>query len=216
MSIFYALVSRGDVVLAEWTNAQGNFITLTREMLKRLDPFINKRASFFSYDEKFHYHIYVENGLIFLCMADAAYQKRRGHMFLTDLRTSFLNEFGEAWQNAIAFQYNNQFARVIQSKAQYHSDVSSDKIASVQAQIDVAKGVVMENIEKLLERGDRIEILVDKTNQLQDVSFDFKVKAKSMKTRLWCKNIKLMAIIIVLVLVSLNQPSSFLPLIFFS
>jgi hypothetical protein len=88
------VVSRGDVVLSEYSNAQGNFATVTREILKRIDPFKNGRESY-SYDGKLHFHWYIESGLIFLCMAAAAYQKRRAHGFLVELRDSF---FESIWR----------------------------------------------------------------------------------------------------------------------
>jgi len=70
----------------------------------------------------------------------------------------------------------------------------------VRAQLDAAKGVVIENIEKIMERGDRIEILVAKTSELSHESTQFKAKAASMKRRFWWKNVRLALIITGLVL----------------
>ncbi|CAM8896173.1 unnamed protein product [Rhodiola kirilowii] len=41
------------------------------------------------------------------------------------------------------------------------------KLAKVKAQVSEVKGVMMENIEKVLERGEKIEVLVDKTDNLR-------------------------------------------------
>lgn len=202
MALIYAVVSRGDVVLVEYANAQGNFTTVTREILKRIDPFKNGRESY-SYDGKLHFHWFIDSGLIFLCMADASYQKRRAHGFLMDIRESFLSQYGDTWQNAITLKFNNEFARVMKSKMDYHSDVNSDKLATIQNQIDQAKDVIVENIDKLVERQERIDILVTKTEELQDTSFAFKSQAKKMKGRFWWKNVRLIVIITVLVLVIL-------------
>ncbi|KAH7565957.1 hypothetical protein JRO89_XS08G0046900 [Xanthoceras sorbifolium] len=40
------------------------------------------------------------------------------------------------------------------------------KLAKVKAQVSEVKGVMMENIEKVLDRGEKIELLVDKTENL--------------------------------------------------
>ncbi|AQL09784.1 Putative vesicle-associated membrane protein family protein [Zea mays] len=42
-----------------------------------------------------------------------------------------------------------------------------DKLAKVKAQVTEVKGVMMQNIEKVLDRGEKIELLVDKTEDLR-------------------------------------------------
>lgn len=45
---------------------------------------------------------------------------------------------------------------------QYNSP-SADKLAQIKINVEETKGVMMENLDKLLERGDKIDILVEKT-----------------------------------------------------
>jgi len=52
--------------------------------------------------------------------------------------------------------------------------------------------IMVENIEKILERGDRIELLVDKTATMQDGAFHFKKQSKGLRRALWMKNAKLL------------------------
>ncbi|KAJ8530722.1 hypothetical protein K7X08_023603 [Anisodus acutangulus] len=42
-----------------------------------------------------------------------------------------------------------------------------NKLAKVKAQVSEVKGVMMQNIEKVLDRGEKIELLVDKTENLR-------------------------------------------------
>lgn len=51
---------------------------------------------------------------------------------------------------------------------------------------------MVENIEKIMERGDRIELLVDKTATMQDNSFHFRKQSKRLRRALWMKNAKLL------------------------
>ncbi|KAK9185609.1 hypothetical protein WN943_025965 [Citrus x changshan-huyou] len=53
---------------------------------------------------------------------------------------------------------------------------------------------MVENIEKILERGDRIELLVDKTATMQDGAFHFRKQSKRLRRALWMKNAKLLTI----------------------
>ncbi|KAK3023646.1 hypothetical protein RJ639_044765, partial [Escallonia herrerae] len=52
--------------------------------------------------------------------------------------------------------------------------------------------IMVDNIEKILERGDRIELLVDKTATMQDSAFHFKKQSKRLRRALWMKNAKLL------------------------
>ncbi|KAL5865288.1 hypothetical protein ACOSQ3_002802 [Xanthoceras sorbifolium] len=45
------------------------------------------------------------------------------------------------------------------------------KLAKVKAQVSEVKGVMMENIEKVLDRGEKSELLVDKTENLRSQGF---------------------------------------------
>lgn len=51
---------------------------------------------------------------------------------------------------------------------------------------------MVDNIEKILERGDKIELLVDKTATMQDSSFHFRKQSKRLRRALWMKNAKLL------------------------
>ena len=54
---------------------------------------------------------------------------------------------------------------------------------------------------QVLERGERIELLVDKTDHLQSQSFAFKRNARQMKRKMWWSNIRWMAAVAVLIVV---------------
>ena len=52
--------------------------------------------------------------------------------------------------------------------------------------------ITVDNIEKILERGDKIELLVDKTATMQDSAFHFRKQSKRLRRALWMKNAKLL------------------------
>ncbi len=49
--------------------------------------------------------------------------------------------------------------------------------------------------ERVLERGEKIELLVDKTDKLNQQAFKFEKQSKQLKNAMWWKNVKMMAII---------------------
>ena len=53
------------------------------------------------------------------------------------------------------------------------SKAGSDTVTRLQSQVDEVKGVMTQNIEKVMERGDRLDDLMDKTEELEaSVSMD--------------------------------------------
>ena len=74
-----------------------------------------------------------------------------------------------------------------------------DAVKNVQAEIDNVRGIMTENIERVLERGERIDLLVDKTDRLGEGARDFRVRSKGLRRRMWWKNVKLMALVAVVI-----------------
>jgi vesicle-associated membrane protein 7 len=76
-------------------------------------------------------------------------------------------------QRAIAYSLNEEFSRVIQERMNYYNDAGAnvDNLASVKNQINNVKESMVENIEKVLEQGEKIELLVDKTDRLNPQAF---------------------------------------------
>lgn len=76
--------------------------------------------------------------------------------------------YGEAAETALAFAYNDEFGRVLGQQMDYFSNnPQADTITRVRGEISEVKEVMVQNIEKVLDRGEKIELLVDKTDQLQ-------------------------------------------------
>ena len=74
-----------------------------------------------------------------------------------------------------------------------------DAISNAQAEIESVRGIMNENIERVLERGERIDLLVDKTDRLGAGAHDFRVRSRGLRRRMWWKNVKLMMLLGVVV-----------------
>lgn len=75
-----------------------------------------------------------------------------------------------------------------------------DALARAQREIDGVREIMTENIERVLERGERIDLLVDKTDRLGGSARDFRVRSRGLRRRMWWKNVKLMALLVVVVI----------------
>ena len=195
MTIVYAVVSRGKTVLAEYTFTSGNFPTITRVLLGKIDASVDTRMSYV-YDQ-YVFHYIGCDGVLFLCMCDdpqATSKRRLPFAFLEDIRQRFHVTYGEAAHTAIAFAMNEDFGRVLQRQMDFYNGPSADQFAQVSRKLDDVKGVMVQNIELVLDRGEKLELLVDKTDALQASAFTFEKSSKKLRQKMWYKKMRLYAV----------------------
>lgn len=85
MTILYALVARGAVVLAEFSAASSNANTIARRILEKLPASGDNRVS---YSQDRHiFHILRVDGLTFLCMATDSFGSKQHTPPLLSFRT---------------------------------------------------------------------------------------------------------------------------------
>lgn len=108
---------------------------------------------------------------------------------------------------AVAKSLNKEFGPKMKNHMQYCVDhpEESSKLMQVKAQVSEVKAVMIENIDKVMERGTKIEDLVDKTENLRSQAEDFKTVGNQIKKKMWYQNMKIklivLAILIILVLI---------------
>ena len=193
--IIYALVARGRNVLAEQTESSGNFTTVTRMLLQKIPDDVDAIASY-EYDS-YVFHYLVRDGVTHLCMTEAGAGKRLPFDFLEEVAARFRGAFSDdARRSAIAFELNGEFAPVLRELMGAFATRGSgaDKIGAVQHKIEENKSVMRENIDKILERGEKIELLVQKTDELGHQAFRFEKEARTLKRAMVWKRVRLYAL----------------------
>ncbi|KAJ2491723.1 hypothetical protein IWW37_002047 [Coemansia sp. RSA 2050] len=192
--IIYALVAREQAILAEHSATTGNFQQVTQAILAKIPP--NDSKLTYVYD-RYLFHYISDGGIVYLCMADDKFGRRVPFAFLQDMMDRFVAAFtdGEI-ENATAYGLNS-FARTIARQMDYYSrNPQVDPLRQVHGEISQVKDVMVQNIERVLERGDRIDILVDKTNNLNNAAFAFRKRSTALKRQYWWRNQKLMAMVV--------------------
>jgi len=110
MPVFYALIARGTVVLTEYTPRSGNFTTVTRVLLGKINPASDSKMSYI-YDE-YVFHYMVEDGLTYLCLADEKQKRRIPFLYLADIKEKFAGAYGSRAKTAIAYAMT-EFSRTL-------------------------------------------------------------------------------------------------------
>ncbi|CAG9322622.1 unnamed protein product [Blepharisma stoltei] len=200
-SIIYALVANDNnpTPLAEVSLAEGNFQLMALKILQKIKP--NSSISY-SYEDKYIFHYHNDSGFTYLCMTDAAFSNRAAYNFLFDLREKFQAKFGEEAQKAIGFSASKQFEDIMKQRMEFfNTDPNADKLKIVRQTLDKTRDVMIENIDKVLARGDKIELLVSKTAYMSDQAVTLRKTSTRVKRHMWWKNFKLSLIIIAILLV---------------
>jgi vesicle-associated membrane protein 7 len=194
--LIYSLVARGDAVLAEHTTANGNFIMVSRIILQKIPADHEGKKMSFAYDTHV-FHYMVEDGVTYLCMTTDQFPRRIAFTFLNDVQSQFTGTYPpEAVETALAFAFNEGFSRTLADRMDYYShDPNADKLQAARAQVESTKHAMIENIDKILGRGERIDLLVARTETLNEHSFKFKEQSKKLKCAILVKSIRFWIII---------------------
>ncbi|KAJ3083389.1 hypothetical protein HDU99_010254 [Rhizoclosmatium hyalinum] len=76
----------------------------------------------------------------------------------------------------------------------------ANKAAAIQNEVNEVIGVMQNNIEKAVKRGENLESLQNKTSDLRDGAVKFKKGAVKIQNEMWWKNLKLQLIIAAIVI----------------
>ncbi|XP_059530102.1 vesicle-associated membrane protein 4 isoform X4 [Myotis daubentonii] len=79
----------------------------------------------------------------------------------------------------------------------------NDKIKHVQNQVDEVIDVMQENITKVIERGERLDELQDKSESLSDNATAFSNRSKQLRRQMWWRGCKIKAIMALVVVILL-------------
>jgi vesicle-associated membrane protein 7 len=144
-------------------------------------------------------------------MSDDKNKHRLPFAFLHDIKNLFLQKYSlEYAQSAIAFSLNEDFSEIIRQRMDhYNSGGTIDNIDALKNQIDEVKEGMVQNIEKVLERGEKIELLVDKTDRLNQQAFRFESTSRNLRRHLYWRRVRnigiLSAFVIVVIFILVAQ-----------
>ncbi|KAK4482530.1 hypothetical protein RD792_009689 [Penstemon davidsonii] len=199
-TLIYSFVARGTVILAEYTEFKGNFNTIASQCLQKLPSSNNK----FTYNCDGHtFNYLVENGFTYCVVAVETAGRQIPIAFLERVKDDFNKRYGggkasTTGPNGLKKEFGPKLKEQMQYCVDHPEEIS--KLAKVKAQVTEVKGVMMENIEKVLDRGEKIELLVDKTENLRSQAQDFRTQGTKMRRKMWIQNMKVKLIVLLIII----------------
>lgn len=76
----------------------------------------------------------------------------------------------------------------------YNTAPPEDEITRAQTELNQVKDIMVQNVEQILSRGERIELLVDKTDVMAGQATAFRRGARSVRRQMWWKNTRILAL----------------------
>ncbi|XP_050426117.1 vesicle-associated membrane protein 7 [Adelges cooleyi] len=196
MPLFYSVVARGMVVLAKHANYQGNFGEILEGVLIQIGP-ENKKQSLLH--DRYLYHYICEDQIIYMCITDDEFQRSKAFFFLNEIKRRFQATYGRRAYTAIAYSMNSEFAPVLASEMKRFSSPSEyDALSKVHGELDELKDIMVRNIDSVALRGEKLELLVNKTENLCSQSMNFRVQSRTLQRSLFWKNVKIYVLFVLI------------------
>lgn len=119
-------------------------------------------------------------------VCDAEYPEKAAHIMLNKILNDFRTKFGSQLDNINSDQ-NMQFPELEQYLKTWQNPAQADKLLAVEKNLQDVHEVMRSNLEQMLKRGESIDQLMAKSDDLSSASVSFYKKAK--KTNSKCCNV---------------------------
>ncbi|KAJ4758488.1 hypothetical protein LUZ62_068863 [Rhynchospora pubera] len=133
--------------------------------------------------EEYKVHSYNRNGLCAVAFMDDHYPIRSAFSLLNKVLDEYQKAFGDSWKLAKS-DATQPWPYLTDALTKFQDPAEADKLMKIQRDLDETKIILHKTIESVLERGERLDSLVEKSSDLSAASQMFYKQAK--KTNQCC------------------------------
>lgn len=193
MSIIYSVVARGTTILAEHTSTSTsttNAPQVASLILDKITPEDSSKLTYVYGDHLVHYITTsgtseIPDGVTYLCISSDTGGRRVPFLFLTSVQTAFTEQYSEHDIESAPPYGLNSFAKTLKTQMEWADggakNPGMDKGKEVREEMNAVKDVMVQNIERVLERGERIDLLVNKTDHMNQTAFAFRQRSTALR-----------------------------------
>ena len=143
---------------------------------------------------KFYYDD--EDDLTFLCMGEKL-DTEVAFSYLSDLKKKFLTTYdNKTIRSSFSYQLKD-FSGEIKKLANSYEINPTSKIGMLKERLTETTEILHDNVEKLLQRGEKLNIIAQKSSRLRESSDDFVKNIQEIKRRQKWRKYRCYAIIII-------------------
>ena len=133
--------------------------------------------------DEYFCHAYNRDGLVGIAFADRDYPVRAGFSVVNKVLDDFEARHPR-WRGATADTFGEDDPELASALSRYQDPLQADKLTKIQADLHETKIILHKTIESVLDRGEKLDNLVDKSNDLSMASQMFYKQAR--KTNSCC------------------------------
>lgn len=197
--IEFCAVARETTVLVSHQETSADFEHLLADVLRDIPA----HADFKTTRSRggYVFNLLVEQGLIYTCatLPEASMHQAFTCLFLVKQRFLEGSLSSRAWsaqEHELDRDFSNVIAAIIDN---CNSGQTGDQISQLHRQVEDVRGIMAQNIERVVERGDRLDSLLEKTQDLEHAGTVFRATAKKVNRHMCLRNVCMMIVIGIIV-----------------
>lgn len=199
--IFFVAIVRNEETLVKYSQFAGNFDDILSQILTKIVKKNGLKMTFNYEDFCFHY-IY-DNSIIYFCVTKNLFDQQVAFQFLARIKDKFESQYNKRMHTALPFAFQAEFAPLlIFETKRYSENLSFSKLNAVQFKIDETRQILTEDIDRLTDRGEKLHLLVDKTEHMNESAVSFKVNSRNLQRAYYFRYIRLTVMLFFLAIVS--------------
>uniref|UniRef100_A0A0G4I3T2 Vesicle-trafficking protein SEC22b n=1 Tax=Chromera velia CCMP2878 TaxID=1169474 RepID=A0A0G4I3T2_9ALVE len=214
---FIARATDGLILVETWNESSKNessqYKNQAKQILKKMDR-APPRGAIETTNATFYY--LVEDGVCYMTLCQKNFPKKLSFAYLEDLHRAFLEELKKEFGTSSNVDYRShidtiekpyyfiKFDRTIQQKKREYSDTRSSRneaMAKLNNSLGDVKAIMSKNIEDVLTRGENLEDVGKKAQDLRTQSELFKNQAKKLNLHALLKAYGPIAVIVLVFLI---------------
>ncbi|MCL7049863.1 hypothetical protein MKW94_029930 [Papaver nudicaule] len=156
--------------------------TAVREFIVFVGRTVAKRTSLGQrqsvQQEEYKVHSFNRNGLCALGFMDDHYPVRSAFSLLNKVLDEYDKDFGDSWKTAQA-DATQPWPYLTEALTKFQDPAEADQLLKIQRELDETKILLHKTIDGVLERGEKLDSLVEKSKDLSVASHLFYNQAKN-------------------------------------
>ncbi|BBN19353.1 vesicle-associated membrane protein 72 [Marchantia polymorpha subsp. ruderalis] len=219
--LIYCFVARGTgpgvVVLAEYKPLEGNFHKIGLECAKKLAAknhsitYTCNHTITYTCDhsttvtcEQHTFNFLVKDKFTYLVVAEESFPREIPLAFLVRMKDDFREKFPDAYKAKMKAHSLDKRFRPIMKKhvtfcVQHHLE-RLDQVANIQNQLEEVKALLRTNIYKVMDRHERLEVVVEKAEILANLAEQYRENTNTLRKKFWWQNMKVRLFVLLLIL----------------
>ncbi|GBF87675.1 R-SNARE VAMP72-family protein [Raphidocelis subcapitata] len=134
-----------------------------------------------------------QDGWLFCVVADEAFGRQVPFAFLDRAAQAWAGDgYPKRAEKGAAHSFDRAFGPRLREYMEHlnaHPE-SVDRLKAVQQKVEGVKLVMLENVDKVLVRGEKLQALADKTEELQNAAHQFRAQGRQLRKTMWWDNVK--------------------------